>query len=159
MIYFNLSVLDLMLLFDVLRQPFILLFLSVINQTLEQTQQKTITLHTAAMYELQFDCRKIYVEHFLNDQHDSLLRRIFIRDIENQTRTYLYRKSEQNEPIYLHRKSEAQTPVYLYRKAEILGLLDFEVVVPVGLSYNVDLLKSHIDTYRLPGMSYQIVTE
>lgn len=159
MIYFNLLLLDAMLLFDVLRQPLILVLFSVVNQTLEQTQQSTHALHESAMYELQFDCKKIYFEHFLNDQHDAVLRRIFIRDVPHHSRTWLYRRAEQNEPIYLYQRSEATLPVFLYRKSEMLGLLDFEVVVPLALTYNPDLLKSHIDTFRLPGMTYQIVSQ
>jgi hypothetical protein len=159
MIIFDLAILDLMLLFDVLRQNLIQVLFSVVNQTLAQTQQNTTELRTNAMYEVQFDCRRIYFEHYLNDQHDNMLRRIFIRDIQNQGTMYLYRKIEQNEPIYLYRKSEGQTPVYLYRKSEILGLLDFEVVLPVGLVYSEDLLRSHIDKFRLPGKTYQIVIE
>ena len=159
MIFVDLSILDLMLLYDVLRQPIITLFLSVVNMTLSHTQQQTSDVRSSALYELQFDCKKINFEHYLNDQHDDSLRRIYIRDIANQSLNYLYRKSEQNEPVYLFRKSEMETPIYLYRKSEIFGLLDFEVVVPFGLAFNEDLLKFHIDKFRLPGMSYQIVIE
>jgi len=159
MIYFNLLLLDLMLLFDVVRKPLILEFLSVINHTLEITQQRTHSLFSDSMYELQFDCRKIYFRHYLNDQHDSVLRRIYIRDVAHQSKSYLYRRSELNEPLVLYRRSENNQPVYLYRKSEMLGLLDFEVVVPSGLVFNQELLKSHIDKFRLPGMTYQIVVE
>lgn len=159
MIFFDLAILDLLLLFVELRQPIILVFLSVINQSLELTQTKTTNLYNHAMYEVSFDCRKIYFQHYLNDRHDNDLRRIYIRDRQSINPIFLYNKAEENEPFYLHNKIEDKPPVYFYNQSEQLSLIDFEVVVPIGFSYNSNLLNSHIRKFKLPGLKYLIVEE
>lgn len=160
MIGIDLSILVLLLLFKEFQTTTNLALFQVINQTLELTNQNSWNLLDYAKYELSFDCRKVYFEHYLNDQHDEPLRRIFIRDVSNTFIIYIYNPAENNEDVFIYNPAEsAPEEVYLYNHSEYNGLLDFEVVVPIGLVYNEADLRADIDTFRLPGMKYQIVAE
>lgn len=159
MIFFDLTVVVLMLLFDCMKTPANLAFFDVFNQSLQITQDNTTTLYIYSMYELSFNPSKISFEHYLNDKHDELFRRIFIRDVQNNQQLFMYNPEEENEPLFMYNPGEPHTPIYYYNPEEILGLLDFEVVVPIGFVYDESLLIDHIEKFRLPGMSYQIVEE
>lgn len=159
MIFFDLAVLDLLLLFVELRQPIILVFLSVINQSLQLTQTKTTDLYNYSIYEVAFDCRRISFESYLNDKHDNSLRRIFIRDISSIAPTYLYNISENNEPQVIYNLIEVEDAIQIYNQSEVLSLIDFEVVMPIGLMYVMSQLKNDIEKFKLPGLKYQIVEE
>lgn len=159
MIYWDLMIVCQMLLQRALHLPKVMTFFSVIQSTLEFTQSQTHQFYDKSMYELSFDCRKIYFQHYLNDQHDNLLRRIFIRDVTNNTQIFMYNPDEMNEIVYMYNPDEIHDPIYMYNPDEILGLIDFEVVIPIGFLYNEPLLIQHIDKFRLPGMKYIIVEE
>lgn len=159
MIFFDFNMVTLMLLFEALQKPVVLAFFSVINASIQVIDTNTEDLYNESMFELSFDCRKIYFQDYLNEKHDNVLRRIRIRDINNSPKVYLYNPSEQNETTFLYNPTEVFQPLNLYNPGEILGLIDFEVVVPIGFVYNEALLISHIEKFRLPGMKYQIVEE
>jgi len=159
MIVIDLGILVLLLLFSEFQKPISLAFFDVVNQTLEYTNSNTMALKEYANYELSFDCRKINFEHYLNDQHDNALRRIFIRDVSNTFIIYVYNPAENNEDVYVYNPDEPEAGIVLYNPSEYAALLDFEVVVPIGFVYNEADLRADIDTFRLPGMKYQIVEE
>lgn len=161
MIAIDFLVLHTMLLAIVLRKPVIGAFLSVFGLTFSQMGNRASQLKDTFDYLLIFDCRKIYFEHFLNDKHDDELRRIFIRDVQNATTVFIYQTSELNAPLIIRTQDEVTEPAgaYLYQDSEVLDLIDFEVVVPMGFIYNEAQLRKHIDTYRLPGKTYQIIQE
>lgn len=160
MIFIDFSILVLMLLPIAIRKPVILQMFSVVNQSTEALQNDLIQAKNDADYLLIFDCRRIYFEHFLNDQHDFALRRIFIRDVVQQVDPFSFLNDELNEPIYSYLNSESPTDEpFSYMSDEVEDLIDFEVVVPIGFIYDEPTMIKHIDTYRLPGKTYQIVEE
>lgn len=159
MIFFDLAILDLLLLFDVLRKNTIITFLAIINQSLMFTQNKTTQFYNTSMYELSFNCSRISMEYYLNDLFDPTLRRIFIRDIENTTAVVVYNQNEGNEPVYVYNASENEEHPIIYNYEELLDLIDFEVVLPATFFFNEDLLKSTVNKFKLPGMKYTIVQE
>lgn len=161
MILIDFFVLHYMLLATVLRKPVITEFLSVFQLTFSEYGNNVSQLKNKVDYRLIFDCRRIYFEHYLNDQHDAGLRRIFIRDVQNATTVFIYQTNEQNAPLIIQTNDEVVQPTgpYLYQESEILDLIDFEVVLPVGLVYNEAQLRNDIDTFRLPGKTYLIVVE
>jgi hypothetical protein len=148
-----------MLLMNVMNVPCILALFEVLSYPFEYNQLVIFAIKDNATYLLQFDCRRIYFQHYLNDQHDDVLRRIFIRDVVDSRFTYLYNRSENGVNPFVFNRVEGIQDTYLYNRNEIASLLDFEVVLPIGLIYNLDQLRSHIERYKLPGMQYQIIEE
>jgi hypothetical protein len=159
LIYLDMFLTAQMLLMDVMNTSTILAWFQLLSFQFEFNQIKIFTIKDKASYLLQFDCRKIYFQHYLNDQHDDVLRRIFIRDIVDSRFTFLYNRSENATAPYLFNRSESIIETFLYNRNEISSLLDFEVVLPVGLIYNSNKLIADIERYKLPGMKYQIVIE
>lgn len=159
MIYIDFYILDLMILFVDLRKSLVLELLQVINVTFFELQQKTIDLETEANYQLVFDCRKIYVQHYLNDQHDLALRRIFIRTVNNNIDVFSYLQDEMNEDLFSYGYLEVGPDVFTYGDEELEALIDFEVVIPIGFIYDEAQLINDIDTYCLPSKQYTIVEE
>lgn len=161
MILIDFLVLHSMLLAIVLRKPVTGEFLSVFRQIFSEMGDNASQLKNSFDYALIFDCRKIYFEHYLNDMHDDELRRIFIRDVQNATTVFIYQTDELNAPLIILTEDEVTPPAgpYLYQESEVLNLIGFEVVVPIGLVYNEAQLRKNIDIFRLPGKTYQIVEE
>ena len=93
----------------------------------------------------------------LNDKFDNTERRIYITDADNLPLPYLFNKIEENEPIYIFNKSEVETPLYLYNNQEYITDNDFTVVLPIGLSYDLNYLKSLINKFKIAGVRYNII--
>lgn len=161
MILIDYSLLLLMLLLVVLRKPQMRAFCDTFVQFFTAYQNELIAKQEKFDYMVSFDCRRIYFEHYLNNEHDFTLRRIFIRDVIQLPQAVIYQEIEGNEPFVVYQEGETPTipeqPVYM--ENELSGVVDFEVVVPVGFIYDEQLMRSHIDMLRLPGKSYQIIEE
>ena len=158
MIFIDFALLTLLFLPAILNRTLIKDFLSVVHTSINSTQTNATQLYDDIAYLMQFNELKIYIEHFLNDKHDPVLRRIYINNIEKDQNTYLFNKSEQNENVYDFNLGDPDEDIlYIYDNAEIDDLEDFVVVVPIGFVYNDDLMKVHVDMFRLPGMKYTII--
>lgn len=161
MIFIDYTLLLLMLLLLAFRKPEIMAFYDTFVQFFTMYQTELFAKREKFDYMVSFDCRRINFEHYLNDEHDFTLRRIFIRDVVQFPQGVIYQEIEENEPFIVYQ--EGETPVTpeqpVYMENELSGVIDFEVVVPVGFIYDEQLMRSHIDMLRLPGKSYQIVEE
>lgn len=111
-----------------------------------------------ANYLLYFNGQTIYLEHLLNDQFDSILRRIYIYNIPPAIIIYIYLKLE-TKPKYIYQKIESipiSKQIFLKNNSEYTSNLDFIVKVPTGLSFNINLMKSWIERYKIAGKNYDI---
>lgn len=159
MIFLDLMLLVNMLLPDALRRPDVLAFFRPIIEALDTIKNNNQAVFDDAKYRLQFNELKIYIEHYINDRHDSINRGIFIEDVEQDENLFVFNKSENNEPFYLWNTDDPDAePVYLYNRNEIENLTDFIVYVPLGLTYNVHQLTADVNHFKLPGMKFQILT-
>lgn len=114
-------------------------------------------------YDLRFTGQVVYLEHVLNDQYDSALRRIYIADpagsysitttlwnfIEAQTRTFFYNFSESQPAQVARNHSEV-----------FVSGVDFVVKIPASLNVTLTLnrMRKLIDRYRLAGKRYTFET-
>lgn len=125
--------------------------LSTINQ---EFKSKTDDI----TYFLQFNGQTIYLEHYLNDQYDDVLQRIYIENTSGSNRVTLYFKSEGQASTFVYFKSEAQPPLYLRWKSEPVTGVDFIVWVPVDVTFDEIVMRAQIDKYRQAGKTYLIQT-
>lgn len=100
------------------------------------------------LYYLKHNSQVCSMQAVLNDRWDAGLRRIKIVDADAIPQTYIYRATE-TTPLYIYRQSE-NDPVYLYRSSEILVGLDFIVLVPSFIVFDMMEMRALIDRYRLP---------
>lgn len=109
----------------------------------------------AKRFQLAITPQVCYLEFMLNDSFDSSLRRIRIGDANWFSPIDLYIEPEQ-EPVPLYKEPENK-PLKLYLDSEA-GMMkdDFVVLVPAGLSYNVEEMKGKLDAYKLAATKYTI---
>lgn len=111
-------------------------------------------------YKLHITGQVVYLEHYLNDQLDNTLRRIYIGDGDLVLPPYLYMKVD-GKPITLYNKSDAEDEFYLYDKDDYLvGQTTFIIYVPASLPITPELeaiIKSLVEPYRMAGALYTIV--
>jgi hypothetical protein len=111
----------------------------------------------ASIYMLGITPQVCCLEKMLNDRYDPDLRRINIADNSRMQRVYLYLEDEQ-KPLYIPLASEDPT-VYLGTMAEMEAReADFVVNVPYAVAYNEPEMRGLLDTYKLAGKMYDIVT-
>lgn len=154
-------IIDLYFLIEITLPPFLrginlLSLLTAAIKPIVQTQQSFYQFYEDKKYELTFNGQVIYLEHLLNDQFDSVLRRIYIEDGDQTTNIYLFNNSENNEAEYVFNKSENKEDLYLFNTSVTYTDLDFIVFIPIGLVYNENLMKFYINKYRLAGKRFQI---
>lgn len=63
----------------------------------------------ATLYNLSFTGQIIYLEQFLNDKYDSSSRRIYINNVADVDREYIYNKIEQKPKRYVYNKWNSVT--------------------------------------------------
>ncbi len=102
-------------------------------------------------YRLNHNSQVFSLRKVLNDYFDNELRRIQIIDCEKKDRLYIYTSFE-NRPLYIGKK-------YIYTRGEHSGIVDFIVVVPPNLEYDVYKMREIIDTYKLITKEYIIRDE
>lgn len=159
MIYIDFILLTTLLLPMVLRRTLISAWLNVATASIDTVQTESTALYDATNYRLKFNELTIYIEHYLNDQHDPTDRMIRIVDVEQEQNTYIFNANEDNENLYIWNVGEEDgEDVYLFNDSEIDDIEDFIVEVPVALVFNEDALRRDVDTFRLPGMKYSIQT-
>lgn len=168
MIYIDFILLTTLLLPMVLRRTLISAWLNVATASIDTVQTESTALYDATNYRLKFNELKIYIEHYLNDQHDPTDRMIRIVDVEQEQNTYIFNTNEDNENLYIWNVDDPDgddadllpdgEDVFLFNDSEIDDIEDFIVEVPVALVFNEDALRRDVDTFRLPGMKYSIQT-
>lgn len=141
-----------------LRKPKNLAFLNAAFKALETINISFATIADKLTYELQFNGQKIYLQHYLNDQFDATLRRIYIENTAASNRVTIYFKSEGQAPTYIYFKSEGMPPVYLRWKTEATTSTDFIVWVPVDIVFEEVVMRAKIDKYKYAGKRYTIQT-
>lgn len=142
-----------------LQRPYLIEYIKVFTTSIDYTQSQSIALYEEINYNITFNELKIYVEHYLNNQHDPINRMIYIEDVEQDEETYIFNEIEGNELVYLWNNDDPDgEDLYLFNTSEIDALLDFIVFVPSGLIYDENILNIDIRKYKLPGMSYEIQT-
>ena len=154
-------VIDLYYLMEILLPPFLrginmMSLLIAALKPLVEVQQNFYQFFGDKKYELSFNGQVIYLEHILNDQFDSTLRRIYIDDAEQSPTVYLFNESEDNEETYLFNNSESVEDLYLFNSSVTYTDFDFIVFVPIGLIYDENLMKYYINKYRCAGKRFKI---
>lgn len=155
-------IIDLYFLIQITLPPFlrganILAFLYSAIKPLVDIQTAFYQFYQDKKYELTFNGQVIYLEHLLNDKFDNTLRRIYIGDASQTPNVFVFNKSEGNEPVYLFNNSEYQSETYLFNASEETPGVDFFVFVPIGLSYNLNLMIKYLNKFKTAGKRYQII--
>jgi hypothetical protein len=130
--------------------------LNAIIKPLSDIQNNFYQFYEDKKYELTFNGQVIYLEHILNDKFDPILRRIYIGDAEQTPNVYVFNDSEDNEAIYLFNNSDTSEDIYLFNASEETPGLDFIVFIPIGFTYNDNLMKYYINKFKTAGKRYQI---
>lgn len=141
-----------------LRQTKIISYLRSAFGGIIQIYNDFLNYRDYANYLLYFNGQTIYLEHLLNDQFDNVLRRIYIYNIPPAIIIYIYLKLE-NKPKYIYQKIEnapINKQIYLKNTSEYTSQLDFIVKVPVGLTFDIHIMKSWIERYKIAGKNYDI---
>lgn len=109
----------------------------------------------AKLYEIKMNYQVCYLEAFLNDRFDSILRRIYIDDAQTAEQIYLYQDVEdKDEGLYTDAED---SPLYLFTEGETIGdlLNDFIVYVPIGVMFSESELRAMLSS-KLAGKRYKI---
>lgn len=141
-----------------LRGPRMIDMFKSMLEPVESINVKFVAKTEEVDYFLQFNGQTIYLEHYLNDQYDNILRRIFIENTATTNRVTIYFKSEGQAPTNIFFKSESQPPAYLRWRSEPVTSNDFIVWVPSDITYDETVMRSQIDLYRIAGKLYTIQT-
>jgi hypothetical protein len=116
-----------------------------------------LLFRSSVLYKLTITPQVVYLEKMLNDRFDSALKRIYILDGLSYNATYLYTKPE-SKPQHAYTKPEAN-PLTLFTAGETTQFsFDFVVFVPVAVTFDVDEMKSLLNSYKLAGKYYSIQT-
>jgi len=113
---------------------------------------------TNTLYNLQFTSQTIYLEHFLNDQFDPIGRGIYIETLDELDFIFIFNLVESKPAYYLYNKAEAEPPIYFKNNTELINEINFTIFVPVGVSFNSDVLSGKVDFYNQAGKNYTIQT-
>lgn len=119
------------------------------------------------LYNLAHNSQVCYMQAALNDTFDKVMRRIRIVDAVYIDPVYIYTVPEL-KPVTLYNEGEAPTlanphpdPIPLYKDSELsagVGGFSFIVRVPVVVVFNMARLRALVDSLRLPGRQYNVVT-
>jgi hypothetical protein len=115
------------------------------------------------LYRLAHNSQVAYMEAALNDTFDNVLRRIYLIDGSYEDPLFVYLVPE-DKPLWLGLMSEIgsttySNPLALFTNDEtsLLGT-GFIVIVPMGLSFDMQRMRALVDLYRLAGRNrYEIV--
>lgn len=88
-----------------------------------------------SLYRLYHTTQVIYLEKYLNDQHDPDQRRIYIND-QTGIVDYLFNNSEVSQEIYLYNDSENTQEYYMLNAVDV-AFTDFTVMIPSNIDQNV----------------------
>lgn len=132
-------------------------YMEVAMNPLNDVQTLFYAFFDEVKYDLQFDGRVIYLERLLNDLFDPTNRDIYISDAPVVEQLYLFNQIEDNEPTILSNVIEDMPPVYVYNSSEAAAY-DFYINIPVGVTFNADLIAAKMAMYVHAGKRYKIKT-
>lgn len=111
---------------------------------------------TDVAYRLSITPQAVYLQKMLNDRYDITLRRIRINPAVQYNPTPLYLVNE-NKPTPLYTNAEA-VPLVLFTTAETTAYtVDFVVVVPVQVPFNLDEMTGLINLFKLESKNFKII--
>nr|DAP86972.1 MAG TPA: hypothetical protein [Caudoviricetes sp.] len=132
-----------------LRKPKVVAWLRALAIPLHKLLYEFQQARESDLYNLAHNSQVCYLRKALNDEFDSLLRRIHIEDGKKNARLYIYPRSS-NKPLYLGK-------VYLYQRGDYIdGGVDFIIVLPQGLEYDRYKLEALVNFYKLAGKRWEI---
>lgn len=134
-----------------LRKKKILAWLRALCYPLEKIRYDFEQTRAQNIYNLQYNSQVCYLRKVLNDRFDPEFRRIIIEDGIQYKRLYIYPR-RYIKSVYLGR-------VFLHKRGHYIGGgVDFVVILPLGLRYDIYQLQATIDFYKLAGKHYEIIT-
>lgn len=114
-----------------------------------------ISFRSQKLYELSVTSQVCKLQKLLNDYFDESQRRIYIDDGVKSPKKYVFKQSE-FVPLSIYTAAET-TPTFIYTTGEVAATVaHFVVNIPTGLSYDVNVLKSILNIYKLPSRKYKI---
>ncbi len=147
-----------------LAKPLRLAWLYLIITPVRKLYNQFKDVEEIAIYSARHSCLKMYLEKALNDAFDPLGRGIYIDNVGNHSRLYLYRKGEPRPIKYIYKKGEINVFVYpekltfVKSKEEYFGTNDFVVYVPSSLVLNQAELSELVNSYKAVGKRFTIDT-
>ncbi len=113
-------------------------------------------------YDLQFDGRVIYLEHWLNDLHDPFQRRIYISDPQpsNLLPTIVHNFSENQPSTVIRNHGETGANTVIYNRSELATRFDFIVFIPLSI-WTTDRekrIKSQVNRKKQAGKMFAVQT-
>jgi hypothetical protein len=138
-----------------LRRTVMVAWLQCLVAPLRHIYQLFTAHRSANLYTLGHNSQVVYLTAALNDTFDSALRRIYLTERLPTDPLYLYRRAE-NNPLWIGRNVEAGSttypiPQWLYNRTEVAtSSMNFLIMAPAGLVYDLDRLRALTDKYRLP---------
>jgi hypothetical protein len=150
------------------RKPLIIALLKVCTNPVKLLYQELLTFRDEKLNQLLYNGQVIYLQRILNIRFNSGNPGIYITDAVEIDELVIYRRSENKQPVYIYTRAElditdpAYDPdavsTYMYTRAEYQSGYDFKVKVPAAITFDQNEMKAVIDSYRLAGKRYQIVT-
>lgn len=111
-------------------------------------------------YKMYITGQVVYLEHYLNDLYDPVVRRIYISDGDAGVPLFLYRKAD-NQPITVYNKSEGETPPFMLNKGDFEGQVDFIVNLPYEEvpATALNKMRAQINRYKQAGKRYKFTSQ
>ena len=101
----------------------------------------------------------IYLEKYLNDLYDPVLRRIFITSVARPPEVYIRNNAEEfPQEVYLRNVSEGGAETYVSNSVENAGLFDFIVNIPTTVTFDTNVVRDQVNLYRAAGKEFDIQT-
>lgn len=141
-----------------LRKTIQIKWITLLISEVEILYNRFISLRAQTIYNAAHDGSIISLEHILNAIFDPVQKRIFIDDGSLKINAYIYNRAELMPGLFIYNKSENHPGPYIFNDNEISGDLriDFQVVMPTGISFSMNYLKSIVNRYRIAGKNYKI---
>ncbi|MGV7234618.1 MAG: hypothetical protein ACQ9ET_00025 [Nitrosomonadaceae bacterium] len=130
----------------------------VIAGVMNQVNALFFAFTTAKVDQTNITGQKIYLEKYLNDTYDPVLKRIFIGNVEKAGFEFLRNKVEQRPPFTLFNKAEGGAKKYLNNKSELFGDFEYIINIPVSVTFVENVLRDQVNFYNPAGRRYDIVT-
>lgn len=140
-----------------LRKQKFLLFMRVIFTPLNYVQTLFNQFFNNIKNDLSFTGQVIYLEHLLNDKFDNSLRRIYIDEASNIEELFVFQSNESDELTHIYQYNENPAEHYLFSNMEIESDNDFTIVLPIGLSFDINYLTAIVNRYKTASVRYNIL--
>ena len=114
------------------RKPKTIKWLNVILKPIVRLHIEFLAFRNQALYKVNHNSQICYLQAVLNDNFDSIQRRIIIRNAILREPLWFY-EPEENKPVWFYEESDNK-PVYFREESEFIGDgADFLVLVPIDL--------------------------